>query len=115
MRNTGLFPGRGFCGADVEFTIDCDRIAVDDLSLKARGKFERKCSFSTAGGTEDYNQQGVGCNQRALQLMWCQERVIVIARIKIKMIMRPIVSSRCVRLESGFGRRLRPALDTNSL
>src|SRR6185369_1503338 len=94
VRNAGpLFRCR-FGRADVELLVDGDGIAIDNFALKLGGKFKREGGLSTAGRAEDHDQQRIADDQRALQLIWCHERVTAIAIIRITMMMRPIVS-RC--------------------
>jgi hypothetical protein len=49
VRNAGAIRGRGFGGADLEFTIDGNRIATNDFSAEAQGKVEGKRGLSAGG------------------------------------------------------------------
>ena len=59
MRCAGTFFRRRLGGADVEFSIDSDGIAIDDFALKALGQREGKGRLAGTGGTEQDDEQRV--------------------------------------------------------
>ena len=57
MRNAFAFFEWDLGGCDLDFLVDLDRVAVDDLAVELECDFDSECAFSGGSGPDDRNDR----------------------------------------------------------